>query len=340
MQEMQVQSLDWEDSPGEGNGNPLSVLAWRNPWTEEPGGLQSMGLQRVRHGWSNWEEQSKIKKNYSPATPKFYILYFGEIWEHRPVRKVKKKETMGQWREPSRDQSPTRASECTDVLQAPESCFKPACARASKGVRCKNTTPASSPCFHLTDDWAHSCPQSVLWGAWEGLLFLCSSCRTAFPTRPEMSPSIIHSLSSSTALFLVFCSLAVPNLNGGMQTLSCSTWDWVPWPGMEPGPAAFGVQSLSPWTIREVSPSSFYSNYKCATLTPWYFSMHKSTKWNQEARQAGEDGDQVGGGDGISTAQNLFLHQRFSGSNPILLTCTSLPLQGKFWACGYVFMNY
>ena len=26
-----------------------SILAWRNPWTEEPGGLQSMGLQRVRH---------------------------------------------------------------------------------------------------------------------------------------------------------------------------------------------------------------------------------------------------------------------------------------------------
>ena len=31
-------------SPGGGHGNPLSVLAWRIPWTEEPGGLQSMGL--------------------------------------------------------------------------------------------------------------------------------------------------------------------------------------------------------------------------------------------------------------------------------------------------------
>ena len=36
-------------SPGEGNGNPLSILAWRIPWTEEPGGLQSVGLQRVGH---------------------------------------------------------------------------------------------------------------------------------------------------------------------------------------------------------------------------------------------------------------------------------------------------
>ena len=34
---------------GEGNGNHSSVLAWRIPWTEGPGGLQSMGLQRVGH---------------------------------------------------------------------------------------------------------------------------------------------------------------------------------------------------------------------------------------------------------------------------------------------------
>ena len=34
---------------GEGNGNPLSVLAWRIPGTEEPGGLPSMGSDRVRH---------------------------------------------------------------------------------------------------------------------------------------------------------------------------------------------------------------------------------------------------------------------------------------------------
>ena len=35
-------------SPGGGNGNPLSILAWRTPWTEEPGGLQSIGSKRVR----------------------------------------------------------------------------------------------------------------------------------------------------------------------------------------------------------------------------------------------------------------------------------------------------
>ena len=36
-------------SPGEGNGNPLSTLAWKIPWMEEPGGLQTMGSQRVVH---------------------------------------------------------------------------------------------------------------------------------------------------------------------------------------------------------------------------------------------------------------------------------------------------
>ena len=35
-------------SPGEGTDNPLSILVWRIPWTEEPGGLQCMESQRVR----------------------------------------------------------------------------------------------------------------------------------------------------------------------------------------------------------------------------------------------------------------------------------------------------
>ena len=49
MQETQVQSLDQEDPLEKGMGTHSSILAWRIPWTEEPGGLQSMGSQRVRH---------------------------------------------------------------------------------------------------------------------------------------------------------------------------------------------------------------------------------------------------------------------------------------------------
>ena len=39
---------------GEGNGNPLQYFAWRIPWTEEPGGLQSTGSQRVSHDWATF----------------------------------------------------------------------------------------------------------------------------------------------------------------------------------------------------------------------------------------------------------------------------------------------
>ena len=52
MQETQVQSLGQEDPPEKGMATQSSILAWRIPWTEEPGGLQSMGLQRVGHDWA------------------------------------------------------------------------------------------------------------------------------------------------------------------------------------------------------------------------------------------------------------------------------------------------
>ena len=47
MQETQVQSLGQEDPLKEEMATHSSLLAWRIPWTEKPGGLQSMGLQRV-----------------------------------------------------------------------------------------------------------------------------------------------------------------------------------------------------------------------------------------------------------------------------------------------------
>ena len=46
-QEMQVQSLGWEDPLEEEKATCSSILDWEIPWTEEPGGLQSMGSQRV-----------------------------------------------------------------------------------------------------------------------------------------------------------------------------------------------------------------------------------------------------------------------------------------------------
>ena len=49
LQETQVRSLGQEDPLEKKMATHSSILAWRTPWTEEPGGLQSMGLQRVQH---------------------------------------------------------------------------------------------------------------------------------------------------------------------------------------------------------------------------------------------------------------------------------------------------
>ena len=49
MQDTQVQSLGWEDPLEEGTATHSNILAWRIPWIEESGGLQSIGLQRVGH---------------------------------------------------------------------------------------------------------------------------------------------------------------------------------------------------------------------------------------------------------------------------------------------------
>ena len=58
-QEMWVQSLGGEDPLEEEMATHSSIIAWKIPWTEETGGLQSMGSQRVRH---NWETDHARKK--------------------------------------------------------------------------------------------------------------------------------------------------------------------------------------------------------------------------------------------------------------------------------------
>ena len=59
-QEMCVQSLGWEDPLEEEMATYSSILAWRIPWTEEPGGLQSMESQRVGHSLATKQQQSKL----------------------------------------------------------------------------------------------------------------------------------------------------------------------------------------------------------------------------------------------------------------------------------------
>ena len=57
MQEMQVTSLGQEDPLEKEMATHSSILAWEIPWTEEPGGLQSIGWQRVGHDWATKQQQ-------------------------------------------------------------------------------------------------------------------------------------------------------------------------------------------------------------------------------------------------------------------------------------------
>ena len=57
--EMQVQSLAQEDPLEKGMATYSSIPAWELPWTEEPSGLQSMGLQRVRQDLGTEEQQDQ-----------------------------------------------------------------------------------------------------------------------------------------------------------------------------------------------------------------------------------------------------------------------------------------
>ena len=52
-QETRVLSLGWEEPLEEGVATHSSVISGKIPWTEEPGGLQSVGMQRVRHNWAH-----------------------------------------------------------------------------------------------------------------------------------------------------------------------------------------------------------------------------------------------------------------------------------------------
>ena len=71
MQETQVPSLGQEDPLEKEMATHSSILAWRILWTEEPGGLQSMGWQRVRH---NWNDSAPTHEGWALATEKAHGL--------------------------------------------------------------------------------------------------------------------------------------------------------------------------------------------------------------------------------------------------------------------------
>ena len=74
MQGTWVQSPDWENPLEKGMATQSYILAWKIPWTEEPGGLQSMGLWRVRHDWTT--EHMLTQTHICKTLKKIYCIWF------------------------------------------------------------------------------------------------------------------------------------------------------------------------------------------------------------------------------------------------------------------------
>ena len=68
MWETQVQPQGWEDSMEKGMAIHSSILAWRIPWTEEPGKLQSIGFQRVGHDWTIKTHTHTVSLSLNPIS--------------------------------------------------------------------------------------------------------------------------------------------------------------------------------------------------------------------------------------------------------------------------------
>ena len=87
MQETWVQSLGQQNPPQKDMATHSSVLAWKIPWTEEPGGLQPMGLQRVRHYWLT--KQQCLCHSFKgcvcpvPLCFTFVVMALGSVPGHR-----------------------------------------------------------------------------------------------------------------------------------------------------------------------------------------------------------------------------------------------------------------
>ena len=70
---MRVPSLGWEDPLEKGMATHSSIVAWRIPWTEKPGGLQFMGSQRVGHNC--FESEGKFSKWNVTFYKRFRVVF-------------------------------------------------------------------------------------------------------------------------------------------------------------------------------------------------------------------------------------------------------------------------
>ena len=97
-QETWVWSLGWEDPLEEGMSTHSSMLAWRILWKEEPGGLQSVGSQRVSHDWvTNTTTGGSVVKSL-PAKQESWVWSLG--WEDPLEKEMVTHSSILAWRIP------------------------------------------------------------------------------------------------------------------------------------------------------------------------------------------------------------------------------------------------
>ena len=85
VQETQDQSLGWEDPLQKEMATHSSILAWRIPWTEEPGRLQSMGLQRIGHNLVTKQQQQKQPFTYTQTHTQSHLAVRALLSDHSNV---------------------------------------------------------------------------------------------------------------------------------------------------------------------------------------------------------------------------------------------------------------
>ena len=112
MQETQVWSLGEEDPMEKGMAIPSSALGWRIPWTEEPGGLQSMGCQRVRQDWATFTHHPQ--KELTPELPSIWVQGPGR-WAGRSSREPHRAESLRAVME-GRGEGPATCQELCHVI--------------------------------------------------------------------------------------------------------------------------------------------------------------------------------------------------------------------------------
>ena len=99
-QETWVWSLDWEDPLEKGMATHSSILAWEIPWTVEPGGLQSMGSQRVGHDRATRQQQQQVSLGWIEKAGQVFWLLSRSHLILRKVMIMSFSEALRYWFEP------------------------------------------------------------------------------------------------------------------------------------------------------------------------------------------------------------------------------------------------